>query len=113
MIEPTCPKYSTKHCAEILTDIYETGAIFYWATTVAIPLRRTDGNIKFWGIAIDETKTFHNLTPRIVNLGIKRLFAPGFQIDPSILQSIRDDDIDAEAGDCIIQAALFRDVVYG
>jgi hypothetical protein len=52
------------------------------------------------------------VTPATMQKGIDLLFSPGFSIADSILQDIRNEDIDALGGDCIIQAAILGELRY-
>lgn len=112
----------SKECAEdILTTAIESAAIQYWTcdeSGIPISIRRDreSGNVVTANFvaenAAGETVPCF-VDANVIQMGVSTLFAPGFDIDPRILQSIIDDDVDQLAADCIIQAALFGALLYG
>ena len=69
---------------------------------------------------LNEHRTLHKVTLATIRKGIQKVQEPDFQINPVLLNFIlaadRDNDgenIDSEAADCIVQAALFGELVYG
>ena len=107
---------STVERTEFILDVIDTafaGGINYWAYTRdgnEILEYDDDGPIGKW----------ITITPVMVEEGIARIKEPSFQIAQWILVSVllgdRNTDageIDAEAADVIIQAAVFGEIVYG
>ena len=100
---------------EFLTDIVDTafgGGINYWAEISAGKIREydEDGPVGEW---ID-------VTPALIEKGIAVVKDPSFQVRDDILTAIllgdRNSDageIDIEAADVIIQAAVFSEIRYG
>ena len=68
----------------------------------------------------DEPEPWFKVNLDTIDLGIQRLQSADFRVNPNlmglILAANRDNDagdIDADAADCIVQAALFGELVYG
>lgn len=105
--------------SNILTTAVEGGTT-YWAYILKVE-RDADHNVQ-WADFIDaETDEFQGrVTLSSVANGIERLLRPDFKVSGNIVKAVEravcEDDageIDAEAADCIIQAALFDEIVYG
>ena len=101
-----------------LTDAIETKSIQYWACDY--------GPIKIWrdkelnivraeleAQNKDGEKQTYKLDDKVIERGILKLFETGFEVRKDILDSIVKDDIDSDGYDCIIQAALFGELIYG
>lgn len=102
----------------ILTDAIETNAIQYWACDYdkIIIQRDAESNItraEFFADNQEGTKMKWTITPNTIQKGINRLFTEKFQIRRDIRDAVIRFDNDAETCDCIIQAALFGELVYG
>lgn len=109
---------------EFISDILETalfGAIQYWATVVKVARNEQDQII---GIAltdhVEEGQQILKVTQVSINQAIKKVIDPEFEVREDIQDAIarasrRNDagDIDAEAADVLVQAALFNEIVYG
>lgn len=102
----------------ILTDAIETNAIQYWACDY--------GKIKIWRdedltitraefFANNEKgeKVFYVLNHATIQTGINRILSMEVETNLSIIESVATNDNDADSCDCIIQAALFGEIVYG
>lgn len=96
---------------DILTDAFECDAIEYWSETTNF-IRDKNNKVFEWSI-IDEDEKKHILSSSSIERGIKRMFRPDFKIDNNILKNIIAKDFDDECYDCIIQAALFGQLIYG
>ena len=85
-----------------------------------------DGNLTMASVEIltrpknPGLSVWQKVSEETIEFGIERIKQPGFQVNRDILANIlvadRENDaseIDAEAADCIIQAALFGELVYG
>lgn len=107
-----------QECKDILTTAIESAAIQYWACD--------DGPISIWRDKDDnvykarftaengagERKKFM-VTLAKIRKGVKKILCGSVDIGDDIVASILDDDVDQEAADCIIQAAIFGSLVYG
>lgn len=109
-----------KEACEVITTAFESGnhGIGYWAT--ALNYKRNDeADVVYLRIADTgdnenwKTAKKHTIDAAVVRKGLAKLIEPGFDISDNIRASILEWDIDAEAADCIIQAALFGELVYG
>ena len=72
-----------------------------------------------WRADGDARKTF-TLDKELIRKGIAKVFDPGFEVREDIRKSVIDayntqdaGDIDAEAADVIVQAAVFGEIIYG
>lgn len=111
--------------ADVLVSAIE-GGIGYWSQTLVYKWEDLQP-VDFHATILvpddadpDNDPHQYVITPRKLLEGIQRVLAPGFQVNPqirnAILQSVREDDagnIDADAADVIVQAALFSEIVYG
>lgn len=103
---------------DILTDAIETNSIQYWACEYGpIKIWRNDDltirRAEFYANNEKGEKVFFNVTHANIQTGVDRLLDPEFQVRDDIRDSILEDDNDSESYDCIIQAALFNELVYG
>ncbi len=114
---------------EFLEDVLTTaveGGTNYWAK---VDLNKRDPEtlrcieITFYDAEADSPND-ENFPPMLVNAeviarGIQRILSTGLvndQIYDCVSKGVRENDagyIDAEAADCIVQAALFNEIVYG
>jgi hypothetical protein len=113
----TTATYTKQERLEILTDAIETDAIQYYADIVTIK-RNEDGLIERVIIhasddGSDENIREYVITPATIQDGINALLNNDFEIAEEIRQLVLNNDIDSEAADCIIQAALFGKLIYG
>jgi hypothetical protein len=102
----------------ILTDAFETDAISYWVYEFSKPQRDKELNVIEFEIVEDnendeDTKKKYVINCNTVFEGIRKLFSKDFQISKRIKNQILNNDIDAEGTDCIIQAGLFGEIIYG
>ena len=111
-------EYTKKHLVDLLTDIVETGSIHYWARYLRVT-RNEELDVESAKILdlveLEEgtgEKKKYEITPDTIMKGIEKILSDGFQIRSDIKASIVSDDVDSEAGDCIIQAALFGELIY-
>lgn len=95
---------------DILTDILEMGSPdhFAWCETVQRNRQRQVVSAAYRTWDSKETLT---VNVEVMMRGIKVLFENNL-IHKDIMESIQNDDIDQEAGDCIIQAGLFGELRY-
>ncbi len=117
---------SDQSCADIMCTALE-GGIGYWC--IADDVRRTERGkgehwdyVSFdaWDAEDDDTPCFGTVTYDVIRLGVQRLLEGGVKIRPDLLAQVQtithgegNEDIDADAADCIVQAGLFNDLVYG
>ena len=67
-----------------------------------------------WVWLIDEDRNYHCLTLDILLNGIRRWIEGGYDMYGAVDGEELDcGDIDSECADCIIQCALFNEVIYG
>lgn len=107
---------SLQEMYDILTDAFENDTIDYWANTISY-IRDKDGHVIEWKIleydAPDGEEHKHTISINTMIKGIKRIFRPDFVISPEIKQWIIVKEMDVTCWDCIIQAGLFGELVYG
>lgn len=48
-----------------------------------------------------------------IQAAVQRVLSPEFKVADQIRAAILNDDVDAEAADVILQAAVFKEIVYG
>jgi len=101
---------------EILTDAFESGSIDYWAITIDYA-KDSDHNILEWKILESDERDGKEhkyvIGAHAIEKGIKRIFKSDFKVDEQIKMDILNNEMDSTAYDCIIQAALFGELVYG
>jgi hypothetical protein len=105
----------------ILTDTVETGAVDYWVYDIGEIIRDKDsefGDIIQFTIDAEDWDETGEIKEYIINRsviekGIKNLFSEDFSVNPDILKQFIDDDIDSDGCDCIIQAGIFNELLYG
>ena len=122
----TSSRERTGFLADILVTAAE-GGINYWALMRNYRWEQdADGNLTMASVEIETRpknpgpSVWQTVSEETIELGIARVKQPGFQVNrdnlANILVADRENDaseIDSEAADCIIQAALFGEVVYG
>ena len=107
---------SLQEMYDVLTGAFDDDSIEYWAETRDY-VRSMDGNILEWKILEyderDGEEHKYTLTINTIEKGIRRILNPEFNVDPSIKQWILTKEMDSSCYDCIIQAGLFGELVYG
>lgn len=109
---------------ELLFNIVITaveGGVNYWADVRNYKWCDEPGKWAAQAVLIDyEDDKRHGLTFDVIEKGLALICKPGFQLRKDILSSIlvanrTNDagDIDSEAADCIVQAGLFGEIIYG
>lgn len=111
---------------QFLKDVLSTaveGGIGHWAHATGIVRSQIDNTVIHVELEpADNPEEFNKTAVNLdtVLLGMQRVLANGFQIDPDIRESIARgvttndaSDIDAEAADCVIQTGVLGDIVYG
>lgn len=107
---------------DILTDGIETRAIQYWAYEESGELiqiwRNEKGDITkiiitMPSISHDGSFTKYTATPATIQKGIDLILSGKIEIREDIKNSILENDNDSESCDCIIQAGIFEDIIYG
>lgn len=103
-------------CYDILTSVLECGSIAYWADCVDWE-RDEELNILWLKIIEcderDGEEHEFTLKPEDIENGIKNIFSQDFKIAPEIRERIFEKDWDSDSDDCIIQASLFGELIYG
>lgn len=108
---------SSEEIWEILSCAFDNDAIDYWAETLDFS-RGTDGNIWDWKIREwdssdgDKQRKF-TINYNTIERGLKRILNSSFDVDPQIKQWIFEKEMDATCYDCIIQAGLYNEIIYG
>ena len=96
------------------------GGVNHWAAVKNY--KWNDADLTASATLLDTEDAFkkYDLTYKTIRSGIKTICKPGFQLREDILKNIlianRNNDagdIDAEAADCIVQAGIFGEIVYG
>jgi hypothetical protein len=102
---------------DILTTALESGAIGYWANVIRVT---RDGEANVIHMLIEASPTGndndmvnYSIGTNTIQHGVDNLLAEGFNISDRVRESLLADDVDSDCADCIIQAALFNDLVYG
>jgi len=112
-------KLTRQERLDILTDAIETNAIQYWACEYGpINIWRSKNwaiiRVGFYANNEKGEKFFYMVNHAVIQTGIDRILAPGFEVRDDIKYArILADDNDQESCDVIIQAALFGQLVYG
>jgi hypothetical protein len=115
--------------SDVLCTVCESGAISYWAHLTGRAERGTIGSEEgqYLSVEIAEDEASDVGEPRRMRLdldalakGIRRVLAQGFNINSetrgSIERAVANGDageIDVDAADAIVQAAMFNALVYG
>lgn len=108
-------------CADIMCTALE-GGIGYWC--VADDIRYVGGDSEYLSfVALDDNdadaEPFGKVTYDTIRIGIERILLDRVKIRRDLRNQVLSvtnpdrTDIDADAADCIVQAGLFNDVVYG
>ena len=96
-----------------LTDAVEcSGCIDYWADILKIT-RDEELNVIEIKLYDSETKKHYTVNFENIETGIQNMFNPNFKISFEIKQDILNLNADSTAVDCIIQAFLFNEIIYG
>src|SRR5689334_10870701 len=107
---------TAEEAKSILTTALESGMIDYWVGQYTTIQRDSQNMVKYVGIEEeDDAATRHIINPVSIQIGVSKVFQPGFEISRAMLASIIVDAkaVDGETADCIIQAALFGELKYG
>jgi len=114
--------------AQFLQDVMTTaieGGVSYWALANNVK-RGGDDGLDYLSYELcdmeedEETRTWDRVDPAVIELGIKRLIDGKVKVRMDIIGSIaagsaQNDagNIDATCADCIVQAAIFNDIIFG
>lgn len=60
-----------------------------------------------------DTDKSYSVTVEIIALGWQRIMDGEVHVGSHILRYMLEDDVDSDAADCIVQAGLFNEVIYG
>jgi hypothetical protein len=108
-------------CAAILTTAVE-GGMDYWADVLAV---NRDDDLNVLSCELRDVERDGGRCPRwtanldTVRLGLKRLLGGGIKYGnrANLLRDLVEDELfcrtDAGDADCVVQAGLFNDIVYG
>ena len=105
-------------CIDTLTTAIESYSIDYWVERFVNIKRDNNFNVIEATIEyLDQNDELKRsvLTPATIRRGIKKMFSRGFDVSSDIKQQLLEEEptADADCADCIIQAALFGELVYG
>lgn len=105
--------YSEQDRGDILTTAFE-GGVNYW-TQVAQVSRAEDGTIQRVWFVEDDDPQVHCLSVAMdaLDRAAERIVNGDVQVGDYIKRYIMDEDIDADAADCIVQVAVLGEIVYG
>ena len=111
---------------EFLSDIITTaveGGIGYWAEILTykwVDRPSAVARVREWEAADDGPRKEGELNINTIARGIGRIMKPDFKIRADLKKLIAGasatndgGDIDVEGADCIVQAAMFGELVYG
>ena len=103
---------------DILTTAIESNGIQYWACdygriTIARDSERNITKAVFEADNASGERERYTVTPTVIQKGVNVLLSPGFEIRDDIKKNIITSNVDDEASDCIVQAGLFGELVYG
>jgi len=103
---------------DILTNAIESNGIQYWTCEYdRIKIKRdSDLNIiqaEFDADNENGEKTHYVVTHATIQKGIDAILSGDLEISDYIVNGILTQDNDSDTDDCIIQAALFGELVYG
>lgn len=107
----------------ILTDVFETNAIGYWAQyqdwerfpdIEGVENSNCINKISIKELNEEESDYTipHYINSMVITLGVERIVR-GEADAPRIREMILNDDIDSDGSDCIVQAGLFGEIKYG
>lgn len=111
--------------ADVLVSIVEDGGYNGWRRIIGgtyryEPAAEAFVSIREIGDGNPEESALHDVTPDVIAEGIAKMQRGEIQVNSELLGwilagSAKNDagDIDAEAADCILQAALFGELIYG
>lgn len=113
---------------QVYLDFFTTaleGGISYWSATSSYRRRNPDGTdnlLTFKAAIVDEQNDDkpYTINRDVIALGAKRIMDGSVECAESIRRAVAltyfdsdDADFDAETADCIVQAGLFNEIVYG
>ena len=105
---------------DCIVNAVESGGITYWADVCEYMWDDTDGMVALAEIQVDDTGERYTLDADVINLGIERIRSGEVQINRTVkswilLGDAENDaaEIDSLAADCIVQAGVLGDIVYG
>lgn len=113
---------SDKECHDIMTTAYEDGrSIGYWIAGARKLKRTKDLDVISFDIQTEEDapkgQQWYTINAETIRKGVNLLLSSEFQVSSDIRKQLIGDpddmDVDIEGADCIIQAALFGEIVYG
>lgn len=110
-------EFTEQNCIDTLTTAVESG-IEYWVERFMNIKRDKEKNIVEVTIEyFDEDDEIKKsvLTSGTIRHGIRKMFQRGFDVRLDLKQQLLEEEpcADADCADCIIQAALFGELVYG
>jgi hypothetical protein len=110
--------FTEQNCLDTLTTALECNSISYWVNEFVEVKRNSDlwvteFTISYLGKNDKINKSV--ITPETIRKGIKKMFKAGFDISYDIKQQLLEEEpsVDSECADCIIQTALFGEMIYG
>jgi len=111
-------RFDEEDCIDTLTTAIESYSIDYWVERFVNIKRDNNFNVIETTIEyLDQNDELKRsvLTPATIRRGIKKIFSEDFDVDSDIKQQLLEEEpfVDAECADCIIQAALFGEMIYG
>lgn len=117
---------------QLLHDIFVTaleGGIGYWSRAEKYrwstpETRRTKHPLpdlkNFEAVIVDEDDKTYTINAEVIELGLTRMMSQDFKVNKTILGAValanitnEADQVDAEVADCIVQAGLFNEIVFG
>lgn len=110
------PEVKISDLAELVNQAYETGAIAYWAASEVLPKRNVDGVYEFQ-LSEQESGEVYTVDVNVIKKGIEDILNRKVEVNTYIYSyiwsGVQTGVYDADACDCIVQAGLFGDIVYG
>jgi len=106
-------------CAVLITAV--EGGINYWTSTISGYEYDQSNPMKYASANIHYERNEHIINPEVIEAGFRKIIEDkNFQINGNIAKNIfygylMDDagEIDDEMADCIVQASIFGEIVYG
>lgn len=118
---PVNREHLHKLCTDMLTTCYEGGSAYWLACNSVV--RDNDGNVKHiigCHDREDESTKWGEADAVIIQSGVERIVEGTVKVRDDIrmnvIQALVDPDStswDAEVADCVLQAGLLNDIVYG
>lgn len=110
------PEVKISDLTDLVEQAYETGAIAYWASFDVQPKRNVDGVYEFQ-LSDQETDEVYTVNVNTIKKGIEDILNRKVQVNTFIYSyiwsGVQTGVFDGDACDCIVQAGLFGDIVYG